>query len=258
MGKTTANFERFKRHFSQTLRVITEKHGSINQVCSDLDINRQQFSKYLSGTTLPSVYVLQRFITCFDVDSNVFFLKNNRRSQIKERIEKTSDGRMALSGGFYLEYSLSQNAPNSIEIGLWRLEPSSDCLLCYGQLPNARFPGTLTAYSGMVTALGNHFLLQAKSDKPNAIVVLTLSKLEFSTHDLIAVKVAASGRRRAAHEAASLLRYIGPKIDVADVLAARCGLFVRSELDETTQAVVQTLTARSRPEDQIASGSAGY
>ncbi len=48
--------------------------GSIAQVCRDLDMNRQQFNKYLSGTNLPGPATLEKIAQYFGVDQLSMFV----------------------------------------------------------------------------------------------------------------------------------------------------------------------------------------
>jgi transcriptional regulator with XRE-family HTH domain len=59
--------------FANNLRRLTEKKGAIAQVCRDLGMNRQQFNKYLSGTTLPSPQTLQKLADYFGVNQRAMF-----------------------------------------------------------------------------------------------------------------------------------------------------------------------------------------
>lgn len=52
---------------------MTERKGAIAQVCRDLGMNRQQFNKYLSGTTFPSPQTLEKLSDYFGVDQRAMF-----------------------------------------------------------------------------------------------------------------------------------------------------------------------------------------
>ncbi len=56
-----------KRYFAQNLRTLCGRHKSVSEVCRRLDINRQQFNKYLAGAALPSPHVLSRICQFFAV-----------------------------------------------------------------------------------------------------------------------------------------------------------------------------------------------
>jgi transcriptional regulator with XRE-family HTH domain len=61
------------KQFSENLRAFCFQKGTIADVCRDLDINRQQFSKYLSGASLPNPSTLLKLANYFAVDQIEFF-----------------------------------------------------------------------------------------------------------------------------------------------------------------------------------------
>lgn len=62
------------RPIPENLRYLCSFYPSISHVCRKLDINRQQFNKYLSGRIIPSVHVLKRTADFFGVDIDEMFL----------------------------------------------------------------------------------------------------------------------------------------------------------------------------------------
>lgn len=61
------------RNFADNLRALCARHGSIAAVCRALGMNRQQFNKYLSGSTLPNVATLERICGFFRIESESLF-----------------------------------------------------------------------------------------------------------------------------------------------------------------------------------------
>ncbi|MEM8743238.1 MAG: helix-turn-helix transcriptional regulator [Pseudomonadota bacterium] len=53
---------------AENLRLLSSYYKSVAEVCRRLDINRQQFNKYLSGHTAPSRHTLQRICNFFGVE----------------------------------------------------------------------------------------------------------------------------------------------------------------------------------------------
>jgi transcriptional regulator with XRE-family HTH domain len=111
--------------FARNLRSMTEAKGSIAQTCRDLDMNRQQFNKYLSGVSLPAPATLKKIARYFGVDQRAMFnhAESERRttnledirplltlgqidSQLMERLVNTLSGsvRTKLKEGCYLIY----------------------------------------------------------------------------------------------------------------------------------------------------------
>lgn len=61
------------RNFADNLRALCTRHGSIAAVCRDLGMNRQQFNKYLAGSTLPNAATLEKICSFFSIESESLF-----------------------------------------------------------------------------------------------------------------------------------------------------------------------------------------
>lgn len=61
------------RNFADNLRGLCARHGSIAAVCRALGMNRQQFNKYLAGSTLPNAASLERICRFFAIDPQSLF-----------------------------------------------------------------------------------------------------------------------------------------------------------------------------------------
>lgn len=53
---------------AENLKLLTGYYKSVAEVCRRLEINRQQFNKYLNGSTLPSRHTFQRICNFFGVE----------------------------------------------------------------------------------------------------------------------------------------------------------------------------------------------
>ena len=121
--------------FAQNLRSLTEKNGSIAQVCRDLGMNRQQFNKYLSGTSLPAPVSLRKIAEYFNVDQRAMFDNADSKSsrsdfddigafltldqinpRIVDRMMRTLSGSVQTQfrEGCYIVYYPSLLSPDSI------------------------------------------------------------------------------------------------------------------------------------------------
>lgn len=60
-------------NFSENLLKLSVKNESIAKTCRDLNINRQQFNKYLSGQVLPNAETLERITEHFNIDALELF-----------------------------------------------------------------------------------------------------------------------------------------------------------------------------------------
>lgn len=251
MQDATSIYEQFRAQFTGTLRLLCEKRGSVNAVCRELGINRQQFAKYLSGTNLPSAYVIQRLILYFAVDPNIFFLRGRRRNRFnpsKPPVEES--GQVALNEGFYLEYTAS-SAAEKIPVSLWRFEKTEFATYCHGEIPRPRDGRNhvFESFSGNVTSHGNRHHLQAFSHLKSDTVGLVLSAFENSVDDLLAVRITCMDRSESLQCSPSLFRYIGGNIDIADTLTTDCGLIERSRLNDRAAALVALLSDRTASSD---------
>ncbi|MCP4433425.1 MAG: helix-turn-helix transcriptional regulator [Gammaproteobacteria bacterium] len=62
-------------NFAKNLRSVCDRHQSVAEVCRSLEMNRQQFNKYLSGQVYPSRHNLERVCKFFKLDENQFSLE---------------------------------------------------------------------------------------------------------------------------------------------------------------------------------------
>jgi transcriptional regulator with XRE-family HTH domain len=60
--------------FAENLRFLCSHSASVAEVCRRIGINRQQFNKYLSGASTPSMNTLRRICDFFGVDEAEIFL----------------------------------------------------------------------------------------------------------------------------------------------------------------------------------------
>jgi transcriptional regulator with XRE-family HTH domain len=61
------------RNFADNLRALCAQHGSIAAVCAAIGMNRQQFNKYLAGSTLPNAPALDKICGFFGVQPESLF-----------------------------------------------------------------------------------------------------------------------------------------------------------------------------------------
>lgn len=66
------------REFSENLRLLCSYTRSVSHVCRHLDINRQQFARYLNGETLPSLHNIRKICDFFGVEEAEIFLAHEK------------------------------------------------------------------------------------------------------------------------------------------------------------------------------------
>src|SRR5215475_9721310 len=69
-----ASLMTLKQNFATNLRLLCGRHRSVSELCRRLAINRQQFNKYLAGTSLPSPATLGRICAFFAIDQGDILL----------------------------------------------------------------------------------------------------------------------------------------------------------------------------------------
>jgi transcriptional regulator with XRE-family HTH domain len=70
------------QNFGINLRIQCQKFQSIAEACRAIDINRQQFNKYLSGAMLPNARTLQRICAVFGTEEWELFKPEENRSEL--------------------------------------------------------------------------------------------------------------------------------------------------------------------------------
>lgn len=69
-------------NFAINLRAVCNRYRSVAHVCRSLEMNRQQFNKYLSGQVYPSRHNLERICHFFKIDENQFSLEASEFEQL--------------------------------------------------------------------------------------------------------------------------------------------------------------------------------
>jgi transcriptional regulator with XRE-family HTH domain len=70
--------------FARNLREECSRFDSIAQLCRDSGINRQQFNKYLSGSTIPNARTLERLCTFLGIEDAQLFIRPEDKSALHD------------------------------------------------------------------------------------------------------------------------------------------------------------------------------
>lgn len=62
---------------ARNLRYLCAQEGSVSQVCRELGVNRQQFARYVQGTSMPSARNFIRICEYFQIDEDSLRLPHN-------------------------------------------------------------------------------------------------------------------------------------------------------------------------------------
>lgn len=80
------------RALAENLRLLCSYYPSVSEVCRRLDINRQQFNKYLAGHTRPSNHNMRRICDFFDVEESDLLLPHDTFSGITDQNRSNKHG----------------------------------------------------------------------------------------------------------------------------------------------------------------------
>ncbi len=121
--------------FCINLRFLCGFYKSVAEVCRRLEINRQQFNKYLGGQTVPSSFNLRKICTFFGVDEEEIFSAPDRFAALFERKQESPAQESVVPEGFfpdstddlskylgyYFGYTVSPSFPGEVIKSLTRL-----------------------------------------------------------------------------------------------------------------------------------------
>ena len=108
------------RNFADNLRALCTRHGSIAAVCRALGMNRQQFNKYLSGSTLPNVATLEKLCGFFHIESESLF-QNPSDLLSPPRNETQLPGGLALHGLGFAAHAFAGMQPATVNAGCYHV-----------------------------------------------------------------------------------------------------------------------------------------
>lgn len=235
---------------ARNLKLLCSFEKSISQVCRAIGINRQQFSKYLSGASQPSAYNLNQICDHFAIRPADLFLPAD---EFADRMEFRSDraGRDAGSAsnqlfrrafpgdrkalnrylGYYITHCHSFSWDGYILRAVTRLY-ERDGLICSKTIERTHDPEEgalyLSKYDGQVSLLGNRiFVMEYQGLADDAIVESVLYPSARSQVTLLrGVTFGLSSKQRHPYISRCVWKYIGSNVDIRASLNST-GLYSR-------------------------------
>lgn len=257
---------------SRNLAFLCSYYPSIAEVCRRLQINRQQFNKYLSGRTWPSRRNMRRICDFFGVTESELLLEHSRFAEIVGLRRVTADapppsdlyahverlyqhsGELDRYVGYFFRYHYSFGHAAKIVKSLAVIY-EKDGRYYWKTVERFALPGSQnkfssSKYAGVVLLLGDRiFVIEYETALWTSITQAILyPSYQASLTHLIGVqtgKPLLRGRRPAA--SLVLLEYLGKEIDLRKSLRS-CGLFDESSIEPGIRSLIDNHIA---PEDYV-------
>lgn len=254
----------------QNLAFLCSYYPSIADVCRRLQINRQQFNKYLSGQTWPSRRNMRRICDFFGVTEAELLVEHPRFTEIVGLRRRAADapppsdalthlerlyqrsGNLGRYVGYYFRYHYSFGYAAKIIKSLTLIYEKDrryywKTVERLAPMVNRHKPGA-SKYVGALLLLGDRIFALEYETKLRASITeaILYPSYHASVTYLIGIQTGMPllrGRRPAA--SVVLFEYLGRDIDLRKALKA-CGLF--DETDPTIDPGIRSLIANRIPE----------
>ncbi len=257
-------------NLTANLKLLCSYHASTSEVCRRLQINRQQFMKYLAGTAFPSRYNLRRICDFFGVDEYEILMPHEQfREIVRLRPHGQTDslaippmlrnllgqtqrqkGQLTKYFGYYYKYFYSLSSPGSILRSLVCVYSRGDYTL-YKTIERLKPVGAQTTpyifkYSGILVHVGDRlYMIDHEAIAGNEISQTILyPSYRNRVITLIGLMIGVSGTEAHQPTAARVaLEYLGRTIDLRRALK-RCRLYPDNS-NEISHQVVEYLKGSS-------------
>lgn len=238
-------------NFTANLKLAASYYPSVSQMCRKLGINRQQFMKYLAGSSFPSRHNLRRICDFFGIDEyealmphdqfrNIVRLKPMRGRDDLDlppgmaslvAHSRRSHGMLTKIHGYYYEYYLSFSNLGQILRSLTYVYPWKEYTL-YKRLERLRKeaasgPPDVYKYAGVITVVGDRMHMLDKETITGAELTQTVLFMNYRNRIafLSGLTVGVSGGD--AHEPSAsrvVMESIGRSVDLRQAIAG-CRLY---------------------------------
>jgi transcriptional regulator with XRE-family HTH domain len=227
---------------AQNLKLLCSREKSISEVCRTIGINRQQFSKYLSGASQPSAYNLNQICDHFSIRPADLFLPTDEfatrmefrsgragkntvpaSNQLLRRAFPGDRKGLARYLGYYVTHCHSFSWSGYILRAVSRIY-ERDGLIYSKTIERTLDPGEgtlfLSKYDGQVSLMGNRiFVVEYQGLADDAIVETVLFPSSRSQLTLLrGVTFGLSSKQRKPYVSRCVWKYVGSNIDIKTAL----------------------------------------
>lgn len=239
-------------NFSRNLRAVCTYYSSISEVCRRLNINRQQFNKYLSGDAYPSQHNMHRICNFFGLDEEEIRLEEGAFKKLinmrpRDRYRQNADapfmphlvklfdmGREGLAQyeGYYYRYYCSGARPDHIVKALFYLGKSgqnyyTNSISRYEAEDSGRKVHVRYRYLGIPILIEDRLYLCEYDPAGKDVLTSTVLYGAFRgrVDILVGIQTNVAGKRSRTPAAGNaVFEYLGKNTKLRQALAG-CGLF---------------------------------
>ena len=237
-------------NFSTNLRTVCNEKISVAHVCRKMEINRQQFNKYLSGQIYPSKYNLNKICQYFQFSEEEFNLESDQfaqitpknlqsesqseRSELENIIDSIPSDNKSLSRyeGYYFNHFLSSGFPgylirSLIHIYQYKNKFYSTSIEHLWDKENGDTQRNRFKYKGAVFYLADRIFITELETLTNNVIHHTILCPSYrNIIDSLSGISMGVGSRNSHMPAATRVEYVylGKQINIRETLG-NCGLF---------------------------------
>ena len=238
-------------HLAQNLRLLCSYGRSVSDICRRLDINRQQFNRYLAGKSKPSLHTVRRICDFFGIEDHEIFMDHEEFTQlVRLRPPRVDQPRNPLHGFFerlcqspdqplrdrqkYLGYYYFYFQPDRLNHLIYRnfvhFYSEGDLILTkqLERYPESEFNiPRVMKHEGVVYSISDRLILTEREEQSGASLWHSVFYATDYKRVTFLSGLSLGISPESAHEivcARSLLEFLGTEVDVKDALA-RCGAY---------------------------------
>ncbi len=264
-----------QEHFAENLKYLCGFYGSISEVCRQLEINRQQFNRYLNGRAFPSFKNLKKICDFFGVETEEIVLTGrefqkrvvpvnrltggktipDHLAHILMPLMQTSAAGMERYEGYYYRYFYSFGFPGYIFRSFIRIYRYQDgYYIKHIERSSGRNPvlgARMTIkYHGMAFLLADRLFIVESEPALNSTISETILTPSYRPNNPFLSGLMICASSCSAHQpgaARTVFEYLGKNINVREAMR-QCDLFHHSD-ESLPKGVKQAITNTITPEE---------